>query len=194
MPFHAQEASEFCAAQRYCLAADSIAKLGTGAFGTGCKRCCGPLGDFLISSGSRMPLESDESEPELEPELVRVSLPAHMQFEDRWIWLVEFDLGMRVTGKAQVAQLEPLEFADELDEADESEDTDAPQSFVFIVGSTISIVVLLGPCDELCAAAFTNGESSMNASVFLSSSNVNEQLASLGVVGALSDKALRVSE
>lgn len=102
-----------------------------------------------------------------------------------------------------VAQLEPLEFADELDEADDSDETDAPQSFVFIVGSTISMFVLLVAFvefdelelePELCVAAFTNGESSMNASVFLSSSNVNEQLASRGVVGALSDKAFSVIE
>lgn len=80
----------------------------------------------------------------------------------------------------QVAQLDPLEFADDVDEADESEETDAPQSVVFMVGSTISNVVLLVvPLLELelvlelelCEVVFTNGESSMNASVFLSSSN-----------------------
>lgn len=59
-----------------------------------------PFGDFLMRSGSMIPLLeldwSDESEPEFDPEFIRVSLPvgAHMQLDDKWIWLVEFDFVM----------------------------------------------------------------------------------------------------
>lgn len=49
-----------------------------------------PFGDFLMRSGSAIPLDcdcSDESEPEFEPELIKVSLAvdAHMQLDDKWI-------------------------------------------------------------------------------------------------------------
>jgi hypothetical protein len=67
-----------------------------------------------------------------------------------------------------------LEYVD----VDEPDDRAASPVLLFAGGSTVSTCV--------CASGFDatiNGESSMNASVFRSSSNVNEQFGSFGVCG-----------
>jgi len=96
----------------------------------------------------------------------------------------ELDLGR----KPGAAQHEPQLDADEADEVDVDEDDESAQSVPLLAfGFTIS--TLLTALHTLVtvelSSCLMSGESSMNANVFLRSSNVNEQLESLGVCGAL---------
>jgi len=111
----------------------------------------------------------------------------------------EFDFGMKLE-RAQHDVLLQLDVDEPDDDSDDDDECDVQSTTVLEFGGitiktavfTSLLLLLFVSKLELLALlllfvfdddAFINGESSMNANVFFRSSNVNEQLESLGVAG-----------